>query len=393
LLSVSVLSLHFRTLLSTLSLKESDICTRTHRYNSLVRVLESFLDRLVQSIKDHYVKFEIKEAHEKQEHLWKLERAAVAGKQVARSGINSLPDQKKKTMISRMWLKAGSIEAAREKVNGFRDVDPVMFSSLVAEFIDSFDNDIKRLRKVDTKNDVHEVEKVMRELPRIAAILEDEQPALKKSWEELWLAFYESINKRIRLAGANACQKDGEQDISDSISVLQAARNLLVSMVLPRRPEAGDGASSEATRDMGVSAEYEGGKAAGKRKKAEDGEESATLSASDAATKRPASQGGSSTRSSATSGTPSGHADGMYSLSECAFRVPMEVAMKELIEKLNDFLGQIMIDTAQVRVCHLLPDALQYAPLPCSERKSGGSEKRTHARVSLLLLWKWGSSP
>jgi hypothetical protein len=28
----------------------------------------------------------------------------------------------------------------------------------------------------------------------------------------------------------------------------------------------------------------------------------------------------------------------------------MEGAMKGLIEKLNDFLGQIMIDTAQVRV-------------------------------------------
>jgi hypothetical protein len=395
LLCVCIRALCHCTFCSLLSRKESDKFTRIHRYNSLVRVLESFLDRLVQSIKDHYVKFEIKEAHEKQEHLWKLERSTVAGKQVARSGLNSLPDQKKKTMISRMWLKAGSIDAAREKINGFRNVDPVMFSSLVAEFMDSFDRDIKQLRKVETKNDVHEVEKVMRELPRIASIIEDEQPALKKSWEELWLAFYESINKRIRLAGANACQKDAEQDISDSISVLQAARDLLVSRVLPHRPETGDGANAEATTDTGAIAEAEGGKAVGKRKQAEHGEGSATGSASDAAAKRPAhssAQVGSSKGSSAasavhscdavsSSGTPSGHADGRYSLFESAFRVPMEGAMKGLIEKLNDFLGQIMIDTAQVRVWVAFFRMLVRMRIRHARRAREGETRREHVLV------------
>jgi len=56
---------------------DSDL-VNTIKYNFLINGLGNYLDELVSSIKTHYMNLEIKEAHLKQEPLWKLEKAAVA---------------------------------------------------------------------------------------------------------------------------------------------------------------------------------------------------------------------------------------------------------------------------------------------------------------------------
>ena len=43
-------------------------------YNRLIGILEDFLNEMVDSIKAHYMVFDIAKAHSKQEHLWKLEK-------------------------------------------------------------------------------------------------------------------------------------------------------------------------------------------------------------------------------------------------------------------------------------------------------------------------------
>jgi len=61
---------------------DSDL-VNTIKYNFLIHGLGNYLDELVSSIKTHYMNLEIKEAHLKQELLWKLEKAAVAKTHVA----------------------------------------------------------------------------------------------------------------------------------------------------------------------------------------------------------------------------------------------------------------------------------------------------------------------
>jgi hypothetical protein len=46
-------------------------------YNTLNGILENYLVDLVESIKDLYMRFNVKEAHVKQEHLWKLEKVTI----------------------------------------------------------------------------------------------------------------------------------------------------------------------------------------------------------------------------------------------------------------------------------------------------------------------------
>ena len=46
-------------------------------YNTLIGILENYLDDLVESIKVLYMRFNVKEAHAKQEHLWKLEKVTI----------------------------------------------------------------------------------------------------------------------------------------------------------------------------------------------------------------------------------------------------------------------------------------------------------------------------
>ena len=46
-------------------------------YNTLIGILENYLDDLVESIKVLYMRFNVKEAHVKQEHLWKLEKVTI----------------------------------------------------------------------------------------------------------------------------------------------------------------------------------------------------------------------------------------------------------------------------------------------------------------------------
>jgi len=71
------------------------------RYISLVQVMEHFLYDLVESIKGHFMKLEIKEAHSKQQQLWSLEKANVVRPHVARTGLDTLAEQKKRSMITR----------------------------------------------------------------------------------------------------------------------------------------------------------------------------------------------------------------------------------------------------------------------------------------------------
>ena len=56
------------------------------------------------------------------------------------------------------------------------------YQSLVSTFIESFENDIKNLRKAETKADVLEVKQIVVDLPRFATILDSEQSAFKKHW-------------------------------------------------------------------------------------------------------------------------------------------------------------------------------------------------------------------
>jgi len=46
-------------------------------YNTLNGILENYLVDLVESIKDLYMRFNVKEAHVRQEHLWKLEKVTI----------------------------------------------------------------------------------------------------------------------------------------------------------------------------------------------------------------------------------------------------------------------------------------------------------------------------
>ena len=46
-------------------------------YNRLIGILERYLNELVETIKGRYKEFDIKEAHLRQEHLWKLEKVQL----------------------------------------------------------------------------------------------------------------------------------------------------------------------------------------------------------------------------------------------------------------------------------------------------------------------------
>ena len=58
--------------------KDNDSCfINNATYNTLIGILENYLDDLVESIKVLYMRFNVKEAHVKQEHLWKLEKVTI----------------------------------------------------------------------------------------------------------------------------------------------------------------------------------------------------------------------------------------------------------------------------------------------------------------------------
>ena len=46
-------------------------------YNRLIGILERYLNELVETIKVRYMEFDVKEAHLRQEHLWKLEKVRL----------------------------------------------------------------------------------------------------------------------------------------------------------------------------------------------------------------------------------------------------------------------------------------------------------------------------
>jgi len=200
------------------------------KYNHLMKVLELFLEDLVMSIKELYMKFEIKEAQVKQKHLWHLERAAVAKNYVSRAGLDELAESQQKKMIKRLWLSEGDICVVMSKVNGFRDADPVKYEMLVREFMETFDADIKRLRRVKTKTDVDEVGKFVLQMPRFAMILDSQEPLFAKCWDEIWNSFFESVHQKLRDAVAASGQEQ-QADISDCILFLQAARKLFQTIL------------------------------------------------------------------------------------------------------------------------------------------------------------------
>jgi len=94
-------------------------------YNRLIGILERYLNDLVESIKVFYMEFDVKEAHLRQEHLWKLEKAPVAKNHVARAGLDELAVQKKKIMITKSWILGGHPGEVKAKLKGFESVDPV----------------------------------------------------------------------------------------------------------------------------------------------------------------------------------------------------------------------------------------------------------------------------
>jgi hypothetical protein len=287
------------------------------RYISLVQVMEHFLYDLVESIKGHFMKLEIKEAHSKQQQLWSLEKANVVRPHVARTGLDTLAEQKKRSMITRSWLSEGHVKIVKAKVKGFRDVDPVNYQMLVGKFMDSFEDDIKRLRKVDTKTDVIEVRQVVLQIPRFVVILDDEQSAFKKGWNDIWNSFFESVDKKLRLACACAGQ---EHDISDSISFLQAARLLLQNFMSPT-PFAPTGLST-ATLPI----------AGGARLDVANAEDEFVDAVEDQF-------------------VHAGSNEFIQDFEEpkCAFPLPFDdLHVKTLIEKLDSLLGHIEVDTVQI---------------------------------------------
>ena len=52
----------------------------------------------------------------------------------------------------------------------------------MSAFIESFDNDVKTLRKVETMGAVLEVKQIVIDLPRLATMLDGEQGVFKKYW-------------------------------------------------------------------------------------------------------------------------------------------------------------------------------------------------------------------
>ena len=58
--------------------KDNDSCfINNATYNTLNGILENYLVDLVESIKVLYMRFNVKEAHVRQEHLWKLEKVTI----------------------------------------------------------------------------------------------------------------------------------------------------------------------------------------------------------------------------------------------------------------------------------------------------------------------------
>ena len=91
-------------------------------YNRLIGILENYLNELVDSIKDLYMGFDVKEAHLRQEHLSKLEKAHVAKNHVARAGLEELAIQKMKHMFTKSWLLGGHPDEVKAKLKSFESV-------------------------------------------------------------------------------------------------------------------------------------------------------------------------------------------------------------------------------------------------------------------------------
>jgi len=186
----------------------------------LVQTLETYTSDLVDTIKSHYMKYEVKAAWTKQEHLWRLEKAAVVKSHVARTRLDELADQQMKNMIKRDWLVAGNKFDAKAKLSGFFECDPLTYKSCVSKFIDGLDAQVKRLRKVESKADLHEINALALDLPRIAGMLDAEHPTIRNYYSDLWEAVHETVERR----QASCCQ---EQDM-DSLVFLREARKLLM---------------------------------------------------------------------------------------------------------------------------------------------------------------------
>jgi hypothetical protein len=204
-------------------------------YTSMDGVMEHFLNDLVESIEGHYMNFEIKEAYSKHQQLRNLERSKVVKPHVVHTGLDTLAEQKKKSMITRSWLSEGDVHIVKEKVNGFRHVDVGNYDKFVGKFMESFEADTRRLGTVESKRAVLEVRDLVRQIPRFAEFLDDQLSAFKMGWDDIWNSFFESVDRNVRLAIAAG----QEHDISDSRSFLEEARKLLQQNATGQLPKAG----------------------------------------------------------------------------------------------------------------------------------------------------------
>jgi hypothetical protein len=204
-------------------------------YTSVHGVMEDYLNDLVESIRGHYTNFEIKEAYSKHQQLRNLKRSQVVRTHVEDTGLDTLAEQKKKSMITRSWLSEGDVHIVKKKVNGFRDVDVGNYDKLVREFMESFKADTTRLAKVESRRAVLEVRDLVRQITRFAEFLDDQLSALKTGWDDIWNSFFESVDRNVRLAIAAG----QGHDISDSRSFLEEARKLLQQHATGQWPKAG----------------------------------------------------------------------------------------------------------------------------------------------------------
>jgi len=203
----------------------------TVQYQSLFKVLKDFIRAGVASIENHYAKFEMKEAQLKKKDLWDLAVSEVAEKHIKplRGDLEAFAISRKKDMISRNWLKSGDVG----KVDGFREYDRLQYDTLVNEFLHSFNNDIERLQKVETQNDVLKVGQVLLQLPQFAFILGSEK---KDFFQQCWVGIWESLYRSVRLSLTVTASGLKHLDIRACISFLQAAKKLFHQWLNPVAP-------------------------------------------------------------------------------------------------------------------------------------------------------------
>ena len=58
------------------------------------------------------------------------------------------------------------------------------------------DKQVKRLRKVESKADLHEIKTLALDLPLVAAMLDAEHTTIRNYYSDLWEAVHETVERR-----------------------------------------------------------------------------------------------------------------------------------------------------------------------------------------------------